>query len=132
MDKRQISEEYTQIMNELLDEREELRPIVDSGVSIICLSSCHKKRAKGKIIFGQCEKVQEKNKWSIPCDFTITLFDPNIQGFTDDQIRTLILHELLHVGVEGDQLFVRPHDLEDFKQIVEEFGVDWAEVDDEM
>lgn len=76
-------------------------------------------------MFGQCEKIADKYKWGIPCDFTITIFEPNIIGWTDEQLRILIFHELLHVGVDGDRLFIVPHDLEDFRVIIDEFGVDW-------
>lgn len=82
-------------------------------------------------MLGQCEKVAEKYKWGIPCDFTITIFEPNIVGFTEEQIKILLFHELLHVGYdpEGERLYVKPHDLEDFKLIINEFGTDWAQVD---
>lgn len=128
MDRREINEEYNEIMHELIEERPELEYIKYSGVTIVCLSSCHQKKKKGGKVFGECEKVQEKNKWSIPCDFTITIFEPNIIGFTDKQLRILIFHELLHVGVDCGDYYIRPHDLEDFKKIIDEFGTDWAEV----
>lgn len=80
-------------------------------------------------VLGQCEKIQDKYKWSIPCDFTITVFEPNVEGLTDEQIRILLFHELLHVGInrDGDKesYFVNPHDLEDFKLIVDKYGTDW-------
>lgn len=126
-DKREISEEYTQIMKEIIDERDELDDIRDSDVQIICLKSALKKRRNGKLVFGQCEKVQDKNKWAIPCDFTITIFEPNVSYFSDEQIRILIFHELLHVGAAfNGEHWIRHHDLEDFKLIVNEFGTDWA------
>lgn len=128
MDRREINEDYNEIMRELIEERKELEHLKYADVTIICLSSCHRKKKNGGKVFGQCEKVQEKNKWSIPCDFTITIFEPNIEGFTDEQLKILIFHELLHVGYDCGTFFVRPHDLEDFKLIVNEFGTDWAEV----
>ncbi len=128
MDRREVNEEYNEIMKELIEERKELEALRYAPVTIICLSSCHRKKKNGGLVYGQCEKVQEKNKWSIPCDFTITVFEPNCEGFTEEQMRILIFHELLHVGIDGSDFFVRPHDLEDFKLIVNEFGTDWAEV----
>lgn len=128
MDRREVNEEYNEIMKELIEERKELEALRYATVTIICLSSCHRKKKNGGLVYGQCEKVQEKNKWSIPCDFTITVFEPNCEGFTEEQMRILIFHELLHVGIDGSDFFVRPHDLEDFKLIVNEFGTDWAEV----
>ena len=72
-----------------------------------------------------------KYKWGIFADFTITLFVKNNVGMSEEQIRTLLFHELLHIGIEpgpdGDEIYsVRNHDLEDFKVIIDRFGTDWA------
>ena len=132
MDKREINERYTEIADKLIHEEETLRYIAESEVTIVYLSSEHEKKSDGKIVFGQCEKVPEKYKWAVPCDFTITVFEPNVERFTEEQFRILLFHELLHVGIELDgneeRYFVRPHDLEDFKLIINRFGTDWSEV----
>ena len=125
---RTINEDYQKIANELIATRPELEDLRNSDVTIICLASDQEKKSNGKLIFGQTEKIADKYKWGIPCDFTITIFDPNVAYWTADQMKILMLHELLHVGVDGDRLYIRPHDLEDFKSIIAEFGVDWAEV----
>lgn len=125
---RTINEDYQKIANELIATRPELEDIKNSDVTIICLASDQEKKSNGKLIFGQTEKIADKYKWGIPCDFTITIFDPNVAYWTEEQMKILMLHELLHIGVDGDRLFVRPHDLEDFKSIIAEYGVDWAEV----
>ena len=84
------------------------------------------------MVHGQCEKVPDKYKWAVPCDFTITVFEPNVEKFTDEQLYILLFHELLHVGIELDgneeKYFVKPHDIEDFKLIMNRFGMDWSEV----
>lgn len=125
---RTINEDYQKIANELIATRPELEDIKNSDVTIICLASDQEKKSNGKLIFGQTEKIADKYKWGIPCDFTITIFDPNVAYWTEEQMKILMLHELLHVGVDGDRLYIRPHDLEDFKSIIAEYGVDWAEV----
>lgn len=125
---RTINEDYQKIANELIATRPELEDLRNSDVTIICLASDQEKKSNGKLIFGQTEKIADKYKWGIPCDFTITIFDPNVAYWTADQMKVLMLHELLHVGVDGDRLYIRPHDLEDFKSIIAEYGVDWAEV----
>lgn len=127
MDNRCINEKYQEIAQELIDTRPELQELKYSDVTVILLDSDAEKKTKKKIVFGQCEKIADKYKWGIPCDFTITLFKPNIIGFTDQQIKILIFHELLHVGIDGDKMFIRPHDLEDFKIIIDEYGSDWNE-----
>lgn len=134
MDTRYINEEYTQIGAELIETEEALVDIKNSQATIIYLSSNHAKQDKGRTVYGQCEKIQEKYKWGIPADFTITLFEPNIATKSPEAIRRIIFHELLHVGVEfnndGTETYnVIPHDLEDFKLLIDRWGTDWSETE---
>ena len=131
MEKREISEEYAKIAQEVIETEESLIDIRNSQATIIYLTSESKKTNKGKAVCGECEKVPDKYKWSIPADFTITVFLPNVENFTEEQKRILIFHELLHVGIEfnndGSETYsVRPHNYEDFKEIIDRFGTDWA------
>lgn len=125
-DIRTINEDYARIGHELIDTEEALSNLRGMPYSIIYLSSSHSKKHKGNMVLGQCEKVLDKNKWAVPCDFTITVFEPNCEGLTEDQIKILLFHELLHVGADQDEPYVKPHDLEDFKLIIDRFGVDWC------
>lgn len=136
MDKRQINERYAEIAAELIKDEPALVDIANSTATIIYLSSEQKKTAGGKIIHAQCERVPDKYKWGIPCEFTITVFEPNIEGFTDEQIKILLFHELLHVGIQfnedGTETYsIVPHDLEDFKMIIDRFGTDWSKTDED-
>ena len=128
-DNRAMNEDYQEIAKELIETRPELKSIKNSDVQILLLSSDCEKKSNKKIVFGQCEKIPERYKWGIPCDFTITIFEPNTAKFNYEQLKILIFHELLHVGVDGDKFFIRPHDLEDFKLIIDEFGVNWNSVE---
>lgn len=134
MENRQVSEKYTRIGKALIEEEDELDYIKFSNVSIIFLQSdISKKKSKNIIVKAECEKISDKYKWGIPCDFTITVFEPNVKGMTDGQLRVLLFHELLHVGIEfnddGEKYFENPHDLEDFKIIIDKFGVDWDKIE---
>lgn len=133
MDNRTINEHYAEIGMELIQTEESLEEIKNSDITIVYLSSDAKKMEKGNAILGQCEKIADKYKWGMPCDMTITIFEPNIVGLTEGQIRILIFHELLHVGIgcnkdNSESYFVKSHDLEDFKEIINRFGTDWNEV----
>lgn len=133
MDKRSINEHYAEVAMELIREEEALTDIANSQATIVYLSSEHAKKGKDKVVYAQCEKVAEKYKWGIPCDFTITVFEPNIEGFSEEQIKILLFHELLHVGIDfcedgTESYYTKPHDLEDFKLIIDRFGTDWSEV----
>lgn len=136
MDKRTLNEKYSEIARELINTEDALVDVRNSQATIVYLSSEHKKKSGNKIIFGQCEKVADKYKWGIPADFTITVFEPNVEGFSDEQLKMLLFHELLHVSIEfnadGSETYsIRPHDLEDFKLIIDKFGTDWSKVDED-
>ena len=129
-DKREISEYYAELAKEVIEENNELAYLRDAEITIIYLESQHKKKSHKKIVFAECEKVAEKNKWAVPCDFTITVFLPNVErrNFTEEQKKIVLFHELLHIGVDFEgNWFIRPHDLEDFKLIIDKFGTDWAQ-----
>ena len=131
MDYRELSEEYANIGKEVIDKEESLIDIRNSRATIIYLTSENKKMAKGKKVCAECEKVPDKYKWSVPADFTITVFLPNVEGFTEEQKRILMFHELKHVGIifnaDGSETYlVIPHDYEDFKEIIDRYGTDWS------
>lgn len=132
MEHRQINENYKRIAEALIDTEPDLKYIKDSRVRIAYLESDSAKKADAdKLVLGECEKVAAKNKWAINYDFTITLFRDNLIGLSAEQIRIVMFHELLHVGIElagdGDEIYsVRKHDLEDFKLIIDKFGTDWS------
>lgn len=131
MESRTISEEYSRIGMDLIRTEECLRHIAESEITVMFLASDCEKRAKGRTVYGECEKVPSKWKWAVPCDFTVTVFEPNVERFTDEQLRILILHELLHIGAEADgneeRYYVRPHDYEEFREIAQRYGLEWSE-----
>lgn len=133
MDNRVIREEYAEMAAKIIEEEPLLTDIANSHATIVYLGSDNPKTAKGKAVCGEAEKVQDKNKWAIPADFTITVFEPNTVGFTPEQMRILLFHELLHIGIEftedGQEKYsIRPHDYEDFKIIIDRYSTDWSKV----
>ena len=135
-DYRQMNDIYAKIGADLIANEDVLFDVRNSQATIIYLSSDFAKTDKGRLVLGQCEKVQDKYKWGIPADFTITLFEPNIVNKSQEAIKRIILHELLHVGIDvnsesDESYYVKPHDLEDFKYMIDTYGTDWDKVDDE-
>lgn len=130
METRVINEEYAALANDLIKNDKALRYIRRSKVQIIYLASDKEKKKGPMLVGGECDKVPDKWKWAVPYDFTITIYEPNVERFTEDQIKILLLHELLHVGIEKDgneeKYYVVPHDIEDFRVILDRYGVDWA------
>jgi hypothetical protein len=56
----------------------------------------------------------------------------NTEGLTEEQMRNLMYHELLHGGMDdktGEPKYkVTPHDVEDFRSVIDQYGTDWAVV----
>ena len=123
-------ERYELIGRDLIATEPELEYIRNSDVQIAFLASDNPKKSKGKLVFGECEKVPPKYRWCIREDFTITVFEPNVEHFTEEQYKMLIFHELLHIGIElgedKETYSIRPHDLEDFRIIIDRFGTNWG------
>ena len=125
------SERIAAIGRGLIESEPLLAHIRASFARIAFLESDAERKSRGRAVLGCCEKVPDKLKWAVPYDFTVTVYAPNAAGFTDGQLRTLVLHELMHVGIGHDRdfnerYFVVPHDLEDFREIVGRSGIDWA------
>ena len=135
MESRSINEHYAEIAHDLIEKEDVFIDIANSHATIIYLSSDYEKKKpkQNKLVEGECEKVQDKNKWAIPCDFTITLYEPNLIGKSEEAIKRIIFHELLHVGIEfkedgTEKYYIKEHDCEDFKECIDRWGTDWSEV----
>jgi|P827metagenome_2_1110787.scaffolds.fasta_scaffold02940_8 predicted adenine nucleotide alpha hydrolase (AANH) superfamily ATPase len=126
-----VNEEYRKIGQSVIEQVEELKHLATADCRIEFLASDNKKTSNGKDVLGECVKVQDLYKEFCPYDFLIIFYDPNIQDLTEDQLKILAEHELLHIGYEYKEngeprYFVRPHDYDDFKQITDKYGTDWA------
>lgn len=127
---------YRTIAKRLMRQRpEEFAEILDSDVRIAYLSSEKEKMKNHCVIFGECHKVSPEYSWCCPYDFYIVVYEPNVVDFNEEQLETLIRHELHHVGIEytdrGLKYYVVPHDVEEFWAIIDEQGLHWSERDAE-
>ena len=131
MERREKSTYFENIANKLIDTTPELAYIKNSQVKIVYLVSNQAKKTGAKLIHGECEKIPAKYRWAIPADFSITLFAPNNEHMSETQLEILLFHELLHIGIEAaddgaENYSVIPHDLEDFKTIIDKYGTEWS------
>lgn len=99
MEKRIENKTYAEIGNKLINEMGELSYIRYSSVKIAYLESDQIKTSGGNVVHGECEKVPAKYRWAVPADFTITLFKNCNSSFTEEQMKILIFHELLHIDI---------------------------------
>lgn len=116
---------YGELLSEILKEN---RPdILVAGVSVGVVRSAKKKVvSKDKIVFGECKKVDELYKVFCPYDFLIIIYEENCAGFNDKQMRILLYHELLHIGIdEKGKPYKKAHDIEEFDEIFLLHGLNW-------
>ena len=129
---RVVSDELARMGRGLIDEEPLFAHSRDSEATVVVLESDRAKTSRGRTVFGECERVADKNKWAIPADFTVTVYGPNCSGMDDEHLGRVLFHELLHVGIghdkDGNEVYsVRPHDFEDFRECVSRWGMDWHE-----
>lgn len=129
MESRTPSEKVAQLAASVLESDPALAYIRESSASICYLESDREKTSRGRTVYAECERVPDKYRWAIPYDFSVTVFAPNVARFTDEQMRVLMAHELRHVGIDRDgneeTYRIVPHDVGDFRDIIERYGMDW-------
>jgi hypothetical protein len=102
--------------------------ILDMGLKIGFVRSYETKNKDGKAVLGTCEKVNEKYKAYLPYDYLITIYYNNAYYLNDNQYKLLIYHELKHITIGNRGLTIRPHDIEDFRDILRDFGLSWSSI----
>ena len=97
-----------------------------AGFQIGYLASDIEKRKGDRDVHAECIKVPELYRVLLPYDFLIVVYLPNMGYMSEKQRKILMYHELLHIDVtsRGDPK-VRPHDVEDFHRILEQYGAHW-------
>lgn len=125
-----VDDHYRELALEVINEHEELQWILTSDVRIDFISSDEEKKKSDLDVLGECMKVKDVYKLYCPFDFLIILYAPNIAHLTEEKLKILLHHELLHVGIDevnGEAKYIiNPHDIEDFRAIINEYGLDWA------
>jgi len=126
----ELSEYFSTLAHLVMMEHEDLHWIRSANVSIGFVESDRPKKSGGRLCLGECVKVKELYKPYCPHDFLVVVYSPNVQGMSEEQLKILLYHELLHVGMSEDgeevKYIVNPHDVEDFRKIIDRYGIDWA------
>lgn len=122
-----VSDELRALGDQVIEEESSLHWIRDAGIKIGYLASNREKKSKGGLCYGECHKVNAREKAYNPNDFTITIYEVNAARFSDEQMRILMLHELMHIGMDDSgKPRIVPHDVEDFSEIIDNYGHDWS------
>lgn len=78
------------------------------------------------LVLGQASKVADKLKSLMPYDFIIWIARPNYDAMREVQQKALIDHELCHcVGDKVIGWSIKRHDIEEFQDIIDRYGL-WS------
>ena len=97
----------------------------------IAYQYCDKaKRSNNKEVYADTMLINDKLKQFINIDFLITFYMGNTEALDTDRMEILMYHELSHVGYdpgkEGAERYkIIPHDVEDFRKVIDKWGLDW-------
>lgn len=130
-----VAEDYQKILEDVIENVPELQHLKDADLRIICLGADKEKKAHGKLVFGECKKVDDLYKTFCPYDFIIIIYDPNAGKLNESQLSILIEHELMHVGYGKDEkgnpvYSIIPHDFGEFERIEKKYGLHWYRKED--
>lgn len=121
----ELSAKYRAMAEEIIENTDDLNFI--GNVPTAYLSCDKKKLERGHAVRAQCIKVPEMYRVLGHISFVIVVYEPNCEGFDDEQYKILIEHELRHIGIDGDKIFIVPHDFEygEFAAITDKYGENW-------
>ena len=123
-----INESYRPIAAALIKKYPELNHIAADSILFVEDTESLKKN-KGQTVFAQIGTIPEK--WSDivyqtsgqPFEYLLEIFKINTAMMSREQIIALVYHELRHIGTDGS---IKGHDIEDWTNMVEKLGLDWA------
>lgn len=128
------SKYFRNLANRVIRETPELSYISEAKPKIAYVTSQQEKTQNSgtRNVLAECKKVPDAMQWCCPYDFVITVYVQNCAELTDKENYILMLHELLHIGikqdgVDEDVFYCRGHDYEEFKMIIEKYGLDWSD-----
>ena len=95
--------------------------LLDARIGFIFRSEAQ--TGNGKQTWGKAQKVSDKLKVYLDFDFLIWLARDVWAGLSANQKMALLDHELCHCLYEDGKLSMRPHDVEEFTEIIDRYGL---------
>ena len=121
---RRADDEVTLLLRDLINEHHaHLR-----NANILCLFTSKPRKRGGKVTIATCEAVNETYNFLTEINFIITIFDKAWERLADKEKKYVLDHELCHAFIgenkQGEPVYkVIPHDLEEFNELVERYGL---------
>lgn len=134
--KYKINESYRPIAEALKAKFEELKYVPVNSILFVEIDE-DKRKKNNSTVYAQIGKVP--SKWSDIIyqvtgkyfDYMLEIFKENIYHMSREQIVALIYHELRHIQLvatkEGPKVDIVSHDVEDWLNMVEKLGLNWAD-----
>lgn len=119
------SKELSEIAEAVIREEPELQNLKTPDCRIAYQICSRAKRSRGKIVYADAEKVKDKYKAFIKSDFIITFYGDAL-ALDEEHQKRVMYHELLHIGFDGESYSIVPHNVEDFRQCIDRWGMGWA------
>lgn len=130
MEQARIEEKYQKIAEKVMDEHQDLQWIRKAEIRICYMASDAVKRRGQRLVAGECIKVRDIYRPLVPYEFLIVIYEDSTAGMSEEQLEILMYHELLHIGIDekGEEVkyIVNPHDVEDFRAVIDQYGLDWS------
>lgn len=127
----EVADDLRELGEKIITAMPELSVIRDYDAKIGYVRSFEAKKDKGRSINADCRKINGTFTAYLPFDFIVTFYEPNIYHMSENQKKILMLHELRHIGIGERGFRVENHDVEDFRDILERFGIEWNGFDQE-
>ena len=119
---------------DLLEEKESLSRLQHWAVRIQIVYTEKAKKKNGKPVIAEIERVPDLYREIALLDYVISIHKPNLTGLNHEQVRIAIFEQLLKIkieetsdGTDVSDYALRGYDYEGFKEIIDEYGADWAE-----
>jgi hypothetical protein len=103
-------------------------PLQDARIGVIMRSEAPV--TGGRVVLGTAEKVSAKAQVHVPYDFIICLSADRFALLAPLQKEALINHELCHCQWQEDKASIRPHDVEEFTEILARYGYWWPQAEE--
>ena len=134
MDETKYSQEWAEIGTSVLNEfaNDKFKSIIELGICIGYVTSGETPDRNGIPTLAECIPIKKDHQRQfIEHDYLIKIHEKNVQYMTDIQKRILMEHELMHIHCyetkDGDlKIGTNAHDVNDFRDIIEKYGYDWA------
>lgn len=116
----------------LIENKPSLAKVLYWGINIKAVYADKAKTSKGKPVIANIERVPDAYREITLIDYLITIYKPSLTGMHPDQIRIALFEQLLKIqiqetkdGTDVQDMLLRGYDYEGFKEIIDEYGVDW-------